>query len=136
MKRLLLILAILLIPAVIGWQIAVIQVENDEFANDLNDLAVHNNARTGLMPIMTEDELKGAVMASAQRHGIQLAPDHFTVHRVLTPGTVGSNGMPETPAMLDISIATEYDAPVKLPGLAFNLHFAPAASHSAPVILK
>lgn len=138
MRRLILILAIGVAVAAVaaGWQIGNAYVENYEFGSDLNDLAVQNRARTGLESIATEDELKSAAMASAQQHGIQLALDHLTVHRTLTPGTFSATGIIETPANLDISIAAEYDALVHLPGISFSIHFAPAASHNAAVIVK
>jgi len=94
------------------------------------------NARTGLQPVDTEAELKSAAMASARQHGIQLAPDHLTVHRTLTPATFAANGTLETPTILHISIAADYDAPINLLGLSFNIHFAPTSSHAAPIIVK
>jgi hypothetical protein len=131
-----LVVVVVLAALVTGWQIGGVYVQNYEFSSDLKDLAVQNKARTGLESVATEDELKSAVMASAQLHGIQLVPDHLTVHRTLTPATFAPNGTLETPAMLEISIAADYDAPINLPGLSFNIHFAPASSHSAPMILK
>lgn len=138
MRKRALILAVVVVLAVFvaGWQIGVVYAQSYEFSSDLRDLAVQNNARTGLVPIATEDELKAAVMASARQHDIQLSPDHLTVRRTLTPGTFAPNGSLETPSNLDISIAADYDAPVNLPGLSFNIHFAPASSHSAPMLLK
>lgn len=135
MKKLVLIplVAVLLIA---GWQIGAVYVENSEFSGDLRELAAQNEARSGLESVSTEDELKNAVMASAQRHGIQLPPDHLTVHRTLTPATFRPNGTLETPAFLEVSIAADYQAPVNLLGLAFNMHFAPASSHSAAMLLK
>lgn len=135
MKKLVAILVVV-VALVVGWQIGVVYVENDQFSGDLRDLATQNNARTGLDSVNSEDELKNAVIASAQHHGIQLAPDHLTVHRTLTPATFAANGTLVTPAMLDISIAADYDAPVNFPGFSFNIHFAPASSHSAPMLLK
>lgn len=127
---------LLLVALVAGWQIGAAYVENYQFSSDLRDLAVDNNARTGLEAVKTEDELKSAVTASAQQHGIRLAPDRLTVRRTLTPATVASNGTIETPSNLDISIATDYDAPVHVLVFSFNIHFAPASSHSAPMLLK
>ncbi|HEY6466511.1 MAG TPA: hypothetical protein VIY69_11005 [Candidatus Acidoferrales bacterium] len=135
MKKLAPILLIV-VMLVIGWRIGVVYAQNYEFSSDLKDLAAQNNARTGLDSVATEDDLKSAVMASAQQHGIRLAPDRLAVHRTLTPATFAANGTLETPANLDISIAADYDAPVNLPGLSFNIHFAPASSHNAPMLLK
>jgi len=126
----------ILLAVLVGWQIGGVYVENYEFSSDLRDLAAQNNVRTGLQPIATESELKSAVMASAHQHGIQLAPDHLTVHRTLTPAAFAANGTLETPTLLDISIAADYDAPINLLGLSFNLHFAPKSSHNAPIIVK
>lgn len=131
-----LVLALVVILAAVGWQTGCVYVQNYEFGSDLRELAAQNEARSGLESVSTEDELKDAVMASAHQHGIQLAPDHLMVHRTLTPATFAPNGMLEVPAVLGVSIATEYSAPVNLLGLSFNLHFAPACSHSAPMIAK
>ncbi|HKQ85694.1 MAG TPA: hypothetical protein VJS43_02880 [Candidatus Acidoferrales bacterium] len=64
------------------------------------------------------------------------APDHVTVHRNLTPGTFAANGTVETSGLWDISIAADYEAPVELAGVLFHIHFTPAISHSAPIIVK
>ena len=138
MRKVIFVLLFTAIPFVVlvGWQIGGVYVENYEFGGDLKDLAAQNNARTGLEPIAAEAELKSAAMASARRHGIQLAPNHLTVHRTLTPGTFAANGTLETPTMLDISIAADYDAPITLLGLSFNIHFAPTSSHRAPIVVK
>lgn len=132
MKKLIPVLVVLIL-AMVGWRVGAVYVQNYEFSSDLRELAAQNEARSGLESVSTEDELKSAVMASAQQHGIQLAPDHLTVHRVLTPATFAPNGTLETPAFLAVSIAADYQAPVNVLGLSFNFHFAPASSHGAPV---
>ena len=131
-----LLLVVIVLAVLVGWQIGGVYVENYEFSSDVKDLAAQNNARTGLEPIATEPELKSAVMASARQHGIHLVPDHLTVHRTLTPATFAANGTLETPTLLDISIAADYDAPINLLGLSFNIHFAPTSSHNAAIIAK
>jgi len=130
------VVVLVLLALLAGWQIGVAYVQNYEFSSDLRDLAVDNNARTGLEAVKTEDELKSAVRASAQQHGIRLAPDRLTVHRTLTPATIAENGMIETPSNLDISIAADYEAPVNVLTFSFHIHFAPASSHSAPMLLN
>jgi hypothetical protein len=135
MRKLVPILAVM-VMLLVGWQIGVVYVENDEFSSDIRELTTQDEARSGLESISTEDDLKSAVMASAQQHSVRLAPDRLTVHRTLTPGTYAANGILETPAMLEVSIAADYDAPVNLFGRTFNIHFNPSSSHSAPVILK
>lgn len=134
MKKL--VFAVVVFVAVVAWQIGTVYVNNYGFASDLRALAVQNEARSGLQSVSTEDELKSAVMASAQQHAIRLAPDHVIVHRTLTPGTYSSTGILEVPANLDVSIATDYEAPVNLFGISFNIHFAPSSSHNAAMILK
>jgi hypothetical protein len=134
MKKLLIAVPIL-IAVVVAWRIGAVYLANDEFATDVQNLAAQNRARDGSKSIDTEDDLKEAVIDSAQQHGVPLAPDHITVHRTLTPGRYDEHGTLEAPAMLDVSIATDYDAPVNLLVFSFNIHFAPASEHSAPVLL-
>jgi hypothetical protein len=76
------------------------------------------------------------VLASAKEHGIELAPDQVTVRETLIAGKFAADGNLESPGVLDISLAADYQAPVKLIGTAFSIHFAPAASYRAPIVLK
>jgi hypothetical protein len=117
-------LAVLLLGGFAGWQIGACYVANAELQSDMKDLAVQNGARSGLSSFSSEDELRDAVIAHAKEHGIQLAPEQVTVHRVLTP------------KWLDLSLAADYEARVKLPGYSYTIHFTPSSSHSAEIIVK
>ena len=117
-------LSLVLLACFAAWQVTACYLANSELQSDMRDLAVQNPARTGLAPISTEQELRGAVIACAKEHGIPLAPEQVTVKRSLTPG------------MLDISLAADYDARVNLLGLSFPIHFTPMSSHRGVVLVK
>jgi len=123
MKKAALIL-IVLVSGITVWQISACYLSNFELQGDMQDLAVQSPARTGLTSFDTEEELRNQVIARAKEHGIQLAPGQVTVSRMLTPG------------MLDISIAADYYARVKLLGLSFPIHFTPSGSHRGEIVVK
>ena len=117
-------LSALLMAAAAAWQVAACYVANFALQTDMKDLAVQNSARIGLTSFDTEDELRNAVIASGKEHGIPLAPEEVTVRRMLTP------------RMLDVSLAADYHARVRLLGLSFPLHFTPSSSHRGEIIVK
>lgn len=123
MKKVLAILGILVLGITV-WQIGACYLANTELQSDLKDLAVQNPARIGLASFDTEEELRNEVIARAKEHGIQLAPEQVRVERILTP------------RMLDLSIAVNYDAQVKLLGLSVPIHFTPSSSHRGEIIVK
>jgi hypothetical protein len=117
-------LAVLLPGAFVGWQIAACYVANAELQSDMKDLAVQNGARIGWSTFSTEEELRDAVIAHAKEHGIRLRPEQVTVHRTLSPG------------WLEVSLAADYHARVKLFGFSHIIHFTPSSSHSAEIVVK
>jgi hypothetical protein len=97
-----------------GYQIGVRELANIELRDDMQDLASQLGTRIGYSVLASDDELRNAVVRKAQNHGIALMPEHVTVEHI-------GSGYTST-----VYIAAEYTASIDLPGLSFNLHFAPA----------
>ncbi|MGA8221872.1 MAG: hypothetical protein WB780_09495 [Candidatus Acidiferrales bacterium] len=117
-------LAVLLVAAFVAWRIGACYVANSELQSYMKDLAVQNGARIGLLTFDTEDELRDKIIARAKGYGIQLAPERVRVRRDLSP------------KWLDVSLAADYDARVNLLVFSYPIHFSPASSHSAEIIVK
>lgn len=126
MKKPLLILglAVLLAAAFIAWQIGACYVANSELQSYMKDLAVQNGARIGMLTFDTEEDLREKIIARAKEYGIELAPEQVKVRRDLSP------------KWLDVSLAVDYEARVNLLVFSYPIHFSPASSHSAEIILK
>lgn len=117
-------LAILAVAVAVGWQIGACYIANSGLQSDLKDLAVQNGARIGWNSVPSEEELRATVVARAKEHGIKLEPEQVTVKRTFTP------------EVLAVSLAADYEVPVSLVVYSFPIHFAPASSYSAKVIVK
>lgn len=117
-------LAVLLLVGYAAWQVAACYVANSELQSDMKDLAVQNGARIGLLTFSTEDELRDEIIRRAKGYGIELAPEQVKVRQDLRP------------KWLEVSIAADYDARVKLFGFSYRIHFTPASSHSGEIIVK
>jgi hypothetical protein len=138
MKNVVLVLAVeaFLLVALFGWQVGASYLHNYELNDDMTALAIQARARSGMVAIANESELRSAVLDSAKEYGIELQPEQVKVQETLIAGTYSADGTLESPGVLDISLQADYDAPVKLIGTLFSIHFAPMASHRAPIILK
>ena len=117
-------LAALLLAAFVASQVISCYVANSELQSDMKDLAVQNGARMGMYSFSTEEDLRSAVVARAKEHGIRLAPEQVTVKRTLAD------------RILDISLAADYEATVRLFGFSYTMHFTPSSSHSGEIIVK
>jgi hypothetical protein len=111
--------AVLLVAAIVGWQIGSCHVANIELQADMKDLAAQNGTRIGLNPPSTDDDLRNVVANKAKDLGIPLEPEQVTVQRTGSPPTQF------------VYLATEYDARVNLFGFSYRLHFG-AASPQPP----
>jgi hypothetical protein len=117
-------ITVVLLGGDIAWQVGACYMANIELQSDLKDLAVQNPGRIGLRPFDTEEELREKVIAKAKGHGIELAPEQVRVKRNLTP------------EWLDVSLATDYEARVKLLVVSVPIHFSAASSHSGKIVVK
>ena len=117
-------LAVLLVAAFVAWRIGACYVANSELQSYMKDLAVQNGARIGLLTFDTEEDMREKIIAKGKEWGIRLAPEQVKVRRDLRP------------KWLDVSLAADYDAQVNLLVFSFPIHFNPASSHSAEIIVK
>lgn len=113
--KVLLALAVLAAAAIAGWQVAASELANVELRDDMRDLSSQLGGRIGLTPPSSDEDFRQAVIAHAMKYGIELTKEQVTVQRSGT-GTAA-----------DIYLAADYEAPIHLPGLTFDLHFNPSA---------
>jgi hypothetical protein len=120
MRKLLILGAIVLAAAAAsaGWQLGAAYLANVELKSDLKDLSSLAGTRIGLVVPRSSDDIRSQVVAKATERGIRLDPAQVTVVR-------RGQGDDES-----ISLATEYDAPMNVFGLAWKIHFTAASPHS------
>jgi len=118
MKKLVLIagLAVLVVAASVGWQIASRELANRQLQEDLHDLSVQGAARIGLAAPSSDDDLRDAVVAKARQYDILLQPNQVTVLRA-PEGQI--------PAFY---LAVDYETRLQLLGFPFTLHFNPSSA--------
>jgi len=97
----------------LGFQIIPPELTNYSFADDLKNIAMVG----GSNPHTSDQDLVEQVMKKAREHEIPLTPEHVTVQRIGSPGT------------LAVYVAVDYSVPVNLPGYSFTLHFTPSSGN-------
>jgi len=115
-------LVLLALIVVVGWQIGSGVVANVEFHEDLRDMAAQGGPKIGFGNLSSDQELRDAVIRVAQKYDIELKPEQVTVRRTETPAD------PDKPTFPAIYLAADYQAPVKLLGFSFSLHFNPSSA--------
>jgi hypothetical protein len=110
------VVAVVVVGAIAGWQIASCELANVELESDLRDIASQAGARIGLETMSTDEELRSAVIHKAGEHDIQLGPEQVTVQRTGS----GKDSV--------IYLAADYQARVNLVLFSFNLHFTPSST--------
>ncbi|HXX45533.1 MAG TPA: hypothetical protein VEJ38_12445 [Candidatus Acidoferrales bacterium] len=127
MKKLVLIagLAILAIAVVVGWQFAVIYVNNVELHDDLKDASAQNGVNIGLNAPKSEDEMRKEVIATAAEHGLRLQPDQITLKKYTEPST----------ARVWYDITVDYTASINLLVYSYKLHFVQSNKSPTPLQL-
>ncbi len=114
---LILVLAVLVLAGVAGWQIAKWELVNVELHDDMRFIAAQIGTRIGLNPPSTDEDLRNAVIRKAEGYEIQLEPEQVTVQRT---------GTEQAPI---IYLAADYRVRVKLLGFALTLHFTPSSAN-------
>lgn len=109
------VLGVLTLAIIAGWQIGSCELANFELHDDLRDLAPQRSARIGLAQPSSDGEIRNTIIRYAEGYGIHLEPDQVTVRR---------SGPAQEPVFY---LAADYRAPVKLPGYSFTLHFTPSS---------
>ena len=115
-------LVLIALIVVVGWQIGSCVIANVEFHEDLRDMAAEGGPKIGFGNFSSDQELRDAVIRVAQKYDIELKPEQVTVRRTETPADVNKPTFPV------IYLAADYQAPVKLPGFSFRLHFNPTSA--------
>ena len=111
--KIIVVVAVLAFAVLGGWRIAASEVANLELQEDMHDLAAKGGMRYGY--VISEDDLREAVIHKAQEHDIRLDPAQVTVER--------------TGSGLDTKmyLAADYNVPVDLPRYSLVLHFTPSS---------
>jgi hypothetical protein len=110
------ILAVTLLALSTITQIGLAEWQNLQFQDELHDLSANLSENTGVVVPRTDDELRMLIVHKAGERGIDLDPKRITLQRT------GSE------KWHTFYLAVEYDAPIRLPGYFFSLHFAPSST--------
>ncbi len=111
-----LVIAVLVLGAMAGWQVGSGELANLQLQEDLHDLASQAGIRYGYVAPKSDADFREDVMRKAREHDIVLQLSQVTVHRT---------GSGNTSTMY---LAADYVVPVKLPGYSFSLHFTPSST--------
>jgi len=108
----LVIIVVTILLAIAGWQTVACKVANVQLGDDLHDMSSQLGARTGFNAPLSDDDYRALIIRKANGYGITLKPEQVTIQRTET-----GNGT------ANLYLAVDYEAPVKLPGYMFSLHF-------------
>jgi hypothetical protein len=97
-------------------QIGLAEWQNLQFQDDLHDLSANLAENTGVVAPRSDEELRMVIVHKAEACGIQLDPQQITLRRH------------DSSEWHTVDLAVEYDAPIRLPGYAFALHFTPSST--------
>ena len=107
------VIAILVLALTCAWQVGACELANIEFKDDLQDIASQPGTRIGVSQVVTDDDIRNAVLRKAREYDIDLAPEQISVQHM-------GSGLTST-----VYLEADYPVPVKLPGYTFTLHFTP-----------
>jgi hypothetical protein len=109
-------IALLVLAAIVAYQVGSCEVANLELREDLRDIAAQNAPRIGLTGPNSDEDIRNSVVRSAKNHGIELEPQQVTVQRT---------GPAESPA---IYLAVDYTASVDPPCHSIVFRFTPSSA--------
>jgi hypothetical protein len=98
-----------------GWQIGAGELGDIELQDDMRDMASQLGTRVGYSPVVTDTDLRDAILRKAEKYEIPLSPNHVTVLR----DGYGVNA--------NLYLAADYTVQVYLPGFSFAMHFNPSS---------
>jgi len=113
--RIALLLALVALAVVAGWQFAACEIANLELQSDLQDISAQVGTRIGLDPLHSDSDLRASVISKADRYDIDLVPQQITIRRT-------GSGQNQT-----VQISVDYSARVNLWIYSFDLHFTPSS---------
>jgi hypothetical protein len=111
-------LVVLGVVSTAGWKVGACELANMQLRDDMHDMASQSGTHIGLTDPRSDEDFRNAVLDSAKRYQIGLAPDQVTVVR---------NGSGVTSTMY---LAADYTVPIHLPGFSFTLHFTPKSGRA------
>lgn len=117
--KIIVVIAVLVLAVVAGWQIGSCELANIQLQEDLRDLASPAVTRYGYPSARSDDDFRDAVIHKAKEHDIKLQPNQVTVER-------RGSGIDST-----VYLAAEYSVPVNLRWYSFTLHFTPSSTKRA-----
>jgi hypothetical protein len=97
-------------------QIGLAEWQNLQFQDDLHDLAANLSENMGVVVPRSDAELRALLVHKASERDIELDPQRITVQRT------GSS------EWHTFYLAVDYEAPIRLPGYSFALHFSPSST--------
>lgn len=109
-------LAVLALAVVLGWQAGSDEIANMQFQGDLHDLAALPTSNWGYTTLKSDDDFVKAVIRKAQDHDIQLTPEEVTVQH--------QSNDPRAPLYL----AAHYSEDVKIASFSMTLNFEPSST--------
>jgi len=107
------VIAVVVLAGSCAWQIGACELANIELKDDMQDIAAQPGTRIGLSQMITDEDIRNAVLRKARSHDIDLAPEQISVQHM------GSG------ALSTVYIEADYTVPVKLPGYTFTVRFTP-----------
>ncbi len=118
--KVIVVLAVLALGVLAGWQVGQNEVQNLLLQGDMHDLASQVGAGATYSSPKSDEDFRAAVIKKAQEHGITLLPKQVTVTR---PDQGGNTPM---------YLAADYSVTVNLPRYSFEMHFTPSSTKSFP----
>jgi len=113
-----LIIALVAVAGIAGWQVASVEIANAELRDELHDVASKLDTRIGFAAPKSDDDYRNEIVRRAGKLGIPLNPEQVTVER-------RGSGETET-----ITLTADYTVSIRVPGLAYPMHFAPSSVRS------
>lgn len=107
------VLAVVGLALVVGWQVGAAVVANLELRDDMQDVASQLSLHVGFAAPNSDDEFRTVVINKAKRYDIELEPDQITVQRT-GYGPYAS-----------IYLRATYTVPIRLLGHVFQMSFTP-----------
>ena len=113
--KFLIIMAVLAVAAIAGWQVGASEIANLEFQDDLRAMSIKLGTRIGYSAPKSDDDYRDAIIKEADGYGIKLTPEQVTIEH---SGSEGS----ET-----LTLTVDYTVKIKVPGYSFPMHFTPTS---------
>ncbi|HZQ19694.1 MAG TPA: hypothetical protein VFA90_13315 [Terriglobales bacterium] len=108
-------IAVLLLVGDVGRQVGAAEISNAELQEDMKDLALQVASRTNPSGIVTDEQLRDAILHKADNYDIQLSAGQITVERTGSDRDV------------TVYLAADYDAAIRVANYSYVIHFDPSS---------